>query len=319
MSNSTITYDPIIQGQASKEVTANAYFDAASPATLYARRASTCGGLTWGYYGGNVTVAAGTLAQIANGTIILTAASTNYVVALKSTGAVSASTSTTNWNDTASYWRLYSITTGASTVTSYTDARELGKMTGGLAVLVKDEGGALTSALTSINFVGSGVTATNTGGDVTVTITTGSSVTVKDEGTNLTTDLASIDFIGAGVSATNTGGAVSVTISGATATMAINTQTASYTLVIGDAEKYVRMNVASANNLTVPPNSSVSFATGTQIHVRQVGAGKTTIVAGSGVTINTPETLLLRKQKSSATLIKVATDEWDLMGDLEAA
>lgn len=129
MSNSTITYDPIIQGQASKEVTANAYFDAASPATLYARRASTCGGLTWGYYGGNVTVAAGTLAQIANGTIILTAASTNYVVALKSTGAVSASTSTTNWNDTASYWRLYSITTGAATVTSYIDSRQIGEMT----------------------------------------------------------------------------------------------------------------------------------------------------------------------------------------------
>ena len=79
------------------------------------------------------------------------------------------------------------------------------------------------------------------------------------------------------------------------------------------------MNKATANNFTVPPNSSVAFATGYQLAVRQVGSGQTTIVEGSGVTVNTPETLLMRKQGSTITLIKVATDEWDLVGDLEAA
>lgn len=147
----------------------------------------------------------------------------------------------------------------------------------------------------------------------------GAAITAKDEGSNLTTSLASLDFVGAGVSATTSGDAVTVTINGATGTLSINTQTASYTLVSGDAEKYVRMNVGSANNLTVPPNSSVAFPTGTQVHVRQAGAGQTTVVAGSGVTINTPETLKLRKQQSTATLVKVATDTWELMGDLEAA
>ena len=41
---------------------------------------------------------------------------------------------------------------------------------GGSSVIVKDEGSTLTSALTSLDFVGSGVTATNVGNDVTITI-----------------------------------------------------------------------------------------------------------------------------------------------------
>lgn len=104
---------------------------------------------------------------------------------------------------------------------------------------------------------------------------------------------------------------------GGTTEIEINDQTASYQLVLADAGKYVRMNVAGANNLTVPDNATEAFPIGTQIVVRQVGAGQTTIVAAGGVTINTAETLKLRKQGSTATLVKVATDTWDLTGDLE--
>jgi hypothetical protein len=99
----------------------------------------------------------------------------------------------------------------------------------------------------------------------------------------------------------------------------VNTQTASYTLVLGDAGKTVEMNVASANNLTVPPNSSVAFPVGTVVEVCQVGAGQTTVVAGSGVTIRTPETLVLTGQWSTVSLRKRGTDEWVLAGDVEAA
>jgi hypothetical protein len=49
-----------------------------------------------------------------------------------------------------------------------------------------------------------------------------------------------------------------------------NRQTASYTLVLSDADKLVEMSVASANNLTVPLNSSVAFSTGTQILLAQL-------------------------------------------------
>lgn len=44
---------------------------------------------------------------------------------------------------------------------------------GGSAITVKDEGTTLTSALSSLDFVGAGVSASNTGGAVTVTITGG--------------------------------------------------------------------------------------------------------------------------------------------------
>lgn len=129
MANSSTNIDGVIQSQSSKEVTINAYFDASSPATVYGRRQSQCSGLTWGYYGGNVTKNDGTLGQINNGTLSLTASTTNYIVAQKSDGAVSSSTATTNWNS-PDYWRLYSVVTGTATVTSYTDAREIGRMTG---------------------------------------------------------------------------------------------------------------------------------------------------------------------------------------------
>jgi hypothetical protein len=96
-----------------------------------------------------------------------------------------------------------------------------------------------------------------------------------------------------------------------------NRQTTSYTLVLSDADKLVEMNVGSANNLTVPLNSSVAFSTGTQILLAQYGAGQTTIVATSGVTIRSNGAKLkLNAQYSGATLIKIAENEWYLFGDI---
>lgn len=98
-----------------------------------------------------------------------------------------------------------------------------------------------------------------------------------------------------------------------------NTPTASYTLVFADAGKVVEMNVAAANNLTVPPNSSVAFPVGTIIEVVQLGVGQTSIVAGSGVTIRSPGgKLKLTSQYSSVSLRKRATNEWVLNGDVTA-
>ena len=96
-------------------------------------------------------------------------------------------------------------------------------------------------------------------------------------------------------------------------------QTASYTLVLADGGTVVEMNVASANDLTVPPNSSVAFPVGTQITVLQTGAGQTTLVAGSGVTINSADgNLKVTGQWSAATLLKRATDTWVAIGDLSS-
>ena len=96
-----------------------------------------------------------------------------------------------------------------------------------------------------------------------------------------------------------------------------NRQTASYTLVLSDADKLVEMNVATANDLTIPLNSSVAFATGTQILLAQYGAGQTTIVPTSGVTVRSNGAKLkLNVQYSGATLIKIAENEWYLFGDI---
>lgn len=101
-----------------------------------------------------------------------------------------------------------------------------------------------------------------------------------------------------------------------------NAQTGTtYTLVLGDASKYVEMNNASANTLTVPPNSSVAFPVGTEITVIRTGAGLTTIAPGSGVIVNYYSvsgsgTRSIKGQWSAATLVKRATDTWVLIGNL---
>lgn len=96
----------------------------------------------------------------------------------------------------------------------------------------------------------------------------------------------------------------------------INTQTVDYTLTSDDAGAIVEMNKATAINLTVPPNASVAFPTGTQITLTQYGAGQLTVVAGAGVTIRTPDTLKLSEQYAMATLYKRGTNEWVLAGNL---
>jgi hypothetical protein len=99
-----------------------------------------------------------------------------------------------------------------------------------------------------------------------------------------------------------------------------NAQTGTaYTLVLGDASAVVEMNNAASNTLTVPPNSSVAFPVGSVIGVRQYGAGQTTVTPGSGVTIRSRgAALVLHSQYAEAVLVKRATDEWMLTGDVRA-
>lgn len=122
----------------------------------------------------------------------------------------------------------------------------------------------------------------------------------------------------AGLGAQGATGATGATGPSGDPTLTINAQTASYTLVLTDASKLVEVSNASANTVTVPLNSSVAFATGTQINILQTGAGQTTIAGTAGVTVNATPGLKLRAQWSAATLIKRATDTWVVVGDLSA-
>jgi hypothetical protein len=93
-------------------------------------------------------------------------------------------------------------------------------------------------------------------------------------------------------------------------------KTADYVLVLADMGSAIEMNVAGANTLTVPPNSSVAFPIGTVVEVMQYGAGQTTLTPGSGVTIRTASSLTTRAQYSTVSVRKTATDEWVAAGDL---
>jgi hypothetical protein len=104
--------------QASAEVIVNENFEAVEVASAYAKRAAGTAGLTWGYYGAVLDGAV-----VADGTVSLTASATNYIVAQRSTGTVSVSTGTTNWNDSTNYARLYVAVTNTTTVTSDVDHR----------------------------------------------------------------------------------------------------------------------------------------------------------------------------------------------------
>jgi len=201
---------------------------------------------------------------------------------------------------------------------------------------VQTFGGAKTfdSSITALSIVKSGGTSaqylmadgsvtTGTGGTVSVTI--GQAVVSGTEN--------SILFVGAGnvlaqdnanfswndtTNKLNIGGDALVT-GVLSQTIVTNRQTASYTLALTDRSKLVEMNVATANNLTVPLNSSVAYPIGTEINIVQYGAGQTTIVATGGVTIrSTNNWVKLNARYGAVTLIKIDTDEWYLFGNLNA-
>jgi hypothetical protein len=143
MADSSTHLNSLSSGQSSKEVTANGLFDAASPAMTLGRHDTACSGLTWGYYGGVVTLDDGTPFQIDNGTKTLTNGATNYLELDTSDGSVDLNAS--GW--TAGKTRLYSIVVSGGAVTGYIDWRSTGirgTASAAAAVLVADAGGYFT-------------------------------------------------------------------------------------------------------------------------------------------------------------------------------
>lgn len=109
----------------------------------------------------------------------------------------------------------------------------------------------------------------------------------------------------------------------ASSTLLLNAQTGTtYTFVLSDKDKLVTANNSSAQTYSIPTNASVAYPVGTQINIIQIGTGQVTItavtpgtttVASAAGTSASPK---LRTRYSSATLIKVATDTWYVVGDI---
>ena len=198
--------------------------------------------------------------------------------------------------------------TGAITTNSTFDGRDVAADGATADAALPKAGGAMTGAITT-NSTFDGVDIATRDAILTSTTTTANAALPTATAASTYAPLASPTFTG-----TATAGGINAPIH------SVNTQTGtSYTLVLGDANGLVDTDNGSANTVTVPPNSSVAFPVGTQVLVVQQGGGQTTIVAGSGVSLRAKGGLKLAGGSyAGATLIKRSTNDWYVIGSLEA-
>lgn len=92
-----------------------------------------------------------------------------------------------------------------------------------------------------------------------------------------------------------------------------------YSLILTDAHKLVTLNNAASITATVPTNATVAFEVGDQVNLLQLGVGQVTVAGAVGVTIRSQGSKLkLNGQYSAATLVKIAENEWVLIGNTAA-
>jgi hypothetical protein len=105
--------------------------------------------------------------------------------------------------------------------------------------------------------------------------------------------------------------------------MSVNAQSGtSYTIALSDDGGVITLANSAAIALTIPTNAVAAFPVGTQITVIGIGAGVVTIsavssgtttIASTGATSAAPK---LRVPYSAATLMKIGTDTWYVIGDI---
>jgi hypothetical protein len=96
----------------------------------------------------------------------------------------------------------------------------------------------------------------------------------------------------------------------------IDVKTETYTAVLADAGKLLRFTNSTTADFVVPDNDAAAFAVGQRIDLAQYGTGQVEVVGDTGVTVRATPTAKLRAQYSVASIIKIATNEWLLAGDL---
>ena len=93
------------------------------------------------------------------------------------------------------------------------------------------------------------------------------------------------------------------------------------TLGLSNMNRFNRCNNATAQTITIPPQSSVAWPDDVQLEGAQWGAGAVTFVAGSGVTLRKSSkiTATTDGQYSPWGLKRTGLNEWLLFGDLGSA
>ena len=136
---------------------------------------------------------------------------------------------------------------------------------------------------------------------------------------NVTYTLPTADGTSGQVLSTNGSGTLSWATDasgGGASYSAVRTQSGTtYTLVLGDAGDYIQTTSTTAVTITVPLQSSVTWAADTEIYFEQNNTGQITLVGASGVTINSSETLKSFARYSVLALKRVASDVWTLTGE----
>lgn len=170
-----------------------------------------------------------------------------------------------------------------------------------------------------------GVTATSplTGGGTSGAVTVGiQSASTSQSGAVQLSDSTSTTSSTLAATSTAVKSAYDLAAAAMPSLLSLNAQTGTtYTFVLTDQNKLITASNASAQTYTIPLNSSVAYSVGSQINIIQIGAGQVTIQGTGGVTVasnaGTATAPKLRVQYSAATLIKVATDTWYVVGDIQ--
>lgn len=98
----------------------------------------------------------------------------------------------------------------------------------------------------------------------------------------------------------------------------LSAKTNNYTLVLTDAGKTVTVSSSDSKAIYVPANSAVAFPVGSRIDIIRLGSGELQVIANAGVTIQSKSgNLAISSQYSGATLVKIDTNTWVLVGDLK--
>jgi len=178
-----------------------------------------------------------------------------------------------------------------------------------------------SDAVTTVKILNANITAAKIASD---SVTTAKILDANVTAAKLASDaVTTVKILDANVTAAKlaSGAAVSnVGFTPAPSELTLNAQVGTtYTLVLSDSSKFVTCSNASAVVVTVPPNSSVAFPTGTQVNIMMLGVGSTSISPGSGVTIRSSgNKYTLNAQYAVTTLLKIDTNTWVAVGNLKA-
>lgn len=291
----------------------NENFLALAALGTYSHNAPADSGLTRGYSGGRWGGFA-----VADATNAFGASTTTYVCVLRSTGALDFSTASTHYNDGTNYAKVETVVSGATAITSVDDDRAGpggihggGGVGGGGAPFT---GGTLTSALNeapTVTIASSATPAIGAAAGNSILLTGTTSVTgfdtiaagafrrVRFGGALTLTYNATSLVLPTAASILTAGGDVAEFLSlgsgnwfctsytrangqslASPAAPGVNSQSAAYTAVLGDANGiiYHPASDTTARTWTIPANSSVAFPVGTTlVFDNDIGAGALTI------------------------------------------